>query len=260
MKDKRIIFITGAFVSNECWNHWSTFFAERGYTCDAPPWPCKNASVQELKKRWPVDGYLSDLTFSGLVDYYSDLVSHQPEKPIVIGHSLGGLIVQILVNRDEVTAGVAIHPAPPFSVFPYEFSFFRAGWKSLGLLTSMKQTYMMPFKDWQYAFVNGMSFQDQKEAYEKFAIPESKRVARGTLTGAAKVDFKKSHVPLLIVGGGTDHFIPAHLNRRNFGRYKDGNSVTEYKESEGRNHFVLGQPTWHEDADFISKWIKARVL
>ena len=107
-------------------------------------------------------------------------------------------MTQIIVNRDLAAAGVAIHPVPPLGVFPYEFSFLKAGWKALGLFSSLKKTYLMSFKDWQYAFVNGMPLKAQQEAYDKYTIPESKTVARGGLTSAAKVDFKKYHPPLLI--------------------------------------------------------------
>ena len=131
-----------------------------------------------------------------------------PEKPIVIGHSLGGLITQIIVNRGLAAAGVAIHSVPPFGVFPYEFSFLRAGWKALGLFTSLRETYLMSFADWQYAFVNGMTLDEQKSAYLQNTIPESKTVARGGLTKAAKVDFKKVHPPLLLTSGDKDNIIP----------------------------------------------------
>ncbi|MNE65517.1 hypothetical protein D3C80_1610000 [compost metagenome] len=145
---------------------------------------------------------------------------------------------------------------PPQGVFPYEFSFLKAGWKALGFLTSLDKTYLMSFEDWQYAFVNGMPLEYQKEQYEKLTIPESKRVARGGLTSAAHVDFEKSHPPLLITAGSEDNIIPPHLNHRNFERYKKNGSVLEYKEFEGRNHNILGQPIlWKEDADYILDWI-----
>ncbi len=86
-------------------------------------------------------------------------------------------------------------------------------------------------------------------------IPESKTVARGGLTNAAKVDFAKPHAPLLLTSGSTDHIIPAHLNLRNSKKYKKSDSVLDYKEFPGRNHFVVGQPTWKEDADYILNWI-----
>ncbi len=100
---------------------------------------------------------MAALTLAEVIDSYVKVVKSFPEKPIVIGHSLGGLMTQIIVNRDLAAAGVAIHPVPPLGVFPYEFSFLKAGWKALGLFSSLKKTYLMSFKDWQYAFVNGMA-------------------------------------------------------------------------------------------------------
>jgi pimeloyl-ACP methyl ester carboxylesterase len=115
----------------------------------------------------------------------------------------------------------------------------------------------MSFKDWQYAFVNGMPLEEQKIAYETYTIPESKTVTRGGLTDAAKVDFNKPHPPLLLTAGSTDHIIPAHLNQRNFKRYPQNGSIVEYKEFPGRNHFVLGQRGWEGDASFILNWINS---
>jgi pimeloyl-ACP methyl ester carboxylesterase len=252
---KNIVFITGAFVSHSCWDDWRSYFENEDFDTIAPAWPYKNATTTELRNRHPNDPYLAALTLNELIDHYTNIVKSFIDKPMVIGHSLGGLIAQILVNRDLVLAGVAIHSVPPLGAIPYEFSFLKSAWKSLGLFTSLKKTYLMSFKDWQYAFVNGMPLEEQKAAYEKYAIPESKSVARDVLTSAAIVDFTKPHPPLLLTSGSTDNIIPAHLNLRNFKKYIQNNSVLEYKEFEGRNHFVLGQPTWKEDADYILKWL-----
>jgi pimeloyl-ACP methyl ester carboxylesterase len=256
IKSKTIVFITGAFVSHTGWNQWKTYFESKGYTTVVPPWPFKDASTaEELRNRQPNDTDLAALTLTELVDHYANIVKSQPEKPIVIGHSLGGLITQIIVNRDLAVAGVAIHPVPPLGVFPYEFSFLKAGWKAMGLFTSLKKTYLMSFKDWQYAFVNGMPLAEQKAAYEQNTIPESKTVARGGLTSAAKVDFDKPHVPLLITSGSEDNIIPPHLNERNYKKYKQNGSVLDYQEFPGRNHYVVGQSSWKGDADFILSWL-----
>ena len=255
IKTKNIVFVTGAFVNSSSWDEWQSYFQAKGYTTTAPPWPFKNGTSDELRKKQPNDRDLAALTLTEVIDSYVKVVKSFPEKPIVIGHSLGGLMTQIIVNRDLAAAGVAIHPVPPLGVFPYEFSFLKAGWKALGLFSSLKKTYLMSFKDWQYAFVNGMPLKEQQEAYDKYTIPESKTVARGGLTSAAKVDFKKSHPPLLITSGSEDTIIPAHLNIRNYNRYVKNDSVLNYKEFPGRNHFVLGQPTWKEDADYILEWL-----
>lgn len=252
---KNIVFVTGAFVTNGCWDEWRTYFESKGYNTVAPPWPYKDDTANELRKRQPNDTALAALTLSEVIDSYAAVVKSYHNKPIVIGHSLGGLMTQIIVNRGLAAAGVAIHPVPPLGVFPYEFSFLKGGWKSLGLFTSLKKTYLMSLGDWQYAFVNGMPLSVQKSSYEQFTIPESKTVARGGLSKAAKVDFDKAHSPLLITSGSEDTIIPAHLNIRNFKRYPQNGSVVEYKEFAGRNHFVLGQDTWKEDADYIINWL-----
>ena len=257
---KTILFITGAFVGNNCWDSWRKYFEEKGYATSAPPWPHKNASVTELRSRHPHhDNELARLTIEELLDHYENIIKSLPEKPILIGHSYGGLMTQIFVNRGLAAAGIAIHPVPPLGVFPYEFTFLKAGWKSLGVFTDTDETYMMSFEDWQYAFVNGMPPDAQQAAYDTYTIPDSKTVSRGALSGAAKVDFKKPHAPLLITAGDTDHIIPAHLNLRNFNAYETEGSITDYKVFSGRNHFILGQSTWKEDADFIYEWIKNNV-
>lgn len=252
---KTVVFITGAFVTHHGWNEWKAYFESKGYTTLAPAWPFKDGTAAELRARKPNDKELAALTLAEVIDHYANIIKALPEKPIVIGHSLGGLITQIIVNRDLAAAGVAIHSVPPQGVFPYEFSFLKAGWKALGLFTSLDETYLMSFEDWQYAFVNEMPLEEQKAAYEANTIPESKTVARGGLTSAAHVDFDKPHVPLLLTAGSLDTIIPAHLNQRNFRAYKNNGSVLDYKEFEGRNHFVLGQSIWKEDADYILNWL-----
>lgn len=255
IQSKTIVFITGAFVGNNCWDEWKSFFENKGYTTVAPAWPKKNGSPEELRNRQPDVG-IASIRLAEVTAHFENFIRQLPGKPILIGHSIGGLIIQILLQRNIAVAGVAIHSVPPLGVFTFKWSFFKASWGPLGFFTSTKKSFLMNFKQWQYAFTNGMTCDEQTEAYYNFAIPESKLVVRDGLTKAAKVDFKKPHDPLLIVSGSTDNFIPASLNYSNYKKYKDTNSVTDYKEFKGRNHFVLGQPTWKEDATYINEWIE----
>ncbi|MGV3603121.1 MAG: alpha/beta hydrolase [Dyadobacter fermentans] len=256
MKTKNILFVTGAFVTHHCWDEWRVYFEARGYSTVAPAWPFKDAPAAELRARQPHDIDLARLTLAELVDHFADIAKSFPEKPIIIGHSLGGLITQILLNRDLAAAAVAIHSVPPQGIIPYEFSFLKSTWGALGLFTSLDETYLMPFDTWQYAFVNEMPLDEQQKAYDLLTSPESKRVARGGLTSAAAVDFDKPHAPLLLTSGSLDNIIPAHLNNRNYERYKKNGSILEYKEFPGRNHHVLAQAGWESDADYVLHWIK----
>ena len=149
-----------------------------------------------------------------------------------------------------------IHSVPPQGVLATKFSFYKATWGPLGFFTSAKKTFLMSFEQWQYAFTNGMTLSEQQKSYIDNVIPESKAISRDGLTSAAKIDFKKPHVPLLFVAGDKDNIMPSSLNYSNYKRYTYSNSITDFKEFKNRNHFVLGQDTWEENAAYILNWIK----
>ena len=255
---KSVLFITGAFVSNSCWDEWRKYFEAEGYSTIAPAWPHKDATAEELRNRHP-DPFIAGNRLSMLVDHYESIARQLPGKLILIGHSIGGLTVQLLLQRGIGDAGVAIHSVPPQGVFTFKLSFLKAGWRALGFFTSAKKSYLMSYTQWQYAFTNGMDSEAQTESYYQYAIPESKLIVRDTITAAAKINFNKPHAPLLFVAGSNDHSIPASLNYSNYRKYRHSNSVTEYKEFSGRNHFVLGQPTWKENADHILEWLRRQL-
>lgn len=251
---KTVLFITGAFVGNNCWDEWRLYFESKGYKTLAPPWPQKDAPPEELRNRYPAQDIAAN-RLTSLTEYYATIAAKQPEKPILIGHSIGGLIVQLLLQRGLGVAGVAIHSVPPQGIFTFKFSFLKAGWGPLGFFSSSRNSFLMSFRQWQYAFTNGMSCEDQKQSYYKFVVPESKLIVRDTVTKAAKINWQNPHAPLLLISGSDDHFVPAGLNYSNYKKYKKSNSITAYKEFKGRNHFVLGQQTWEEDANYIITWL-----
>ncbi|MHA4847241.1 alpha/beta hydrolase [Flavitalea antarctica] len=252
---KTIVFVTGAFTSNKVWDAWRVFFEARGYITIAPPYPYKDASAGVLRRRHP-DVLLASVHLSQVIEHYASVIQQLPEKPVLIGHSLGGLVTQVLINRDLAVAGVAIHSFPPQGVVPYELTFWRSWWKVLCPFTSKTETYLMSFKTWQYFFTNGMALDEQTTTYINLLVPESKLILKNSLLAKIAIDFKKPHVPLLLLGGSADKSIPASLNRRNFKMYRCKDSVTDFKVMRGRNHFVVCQPTWRQDAAYILAWLE----
>jgi len=252
---KTILFITGAFVSNDCWREWQLFFEKKGYQTFAPAWPYKNETADVLRRQAP-ESDIAKQRLADLTAYFADFALALPEKPIIIGHSMGGLITQLLMQRNLAVAGIAIHSLQPKDVLTFKFSFYKAGWGPLGFFTSVKKSFLMSFRQWQYAFTNGMSFDEQKEAYYRLLTPESKLLVRDAITDAAKVDFTAPHVPLLFIAGSCDRFIPASLNHTNYSKYKDKDSRKSFKIFEGRNHYVLGQPGWEEVAGYTNNWLE----
>jgi len=254
MITQNILFITGAFVSHTCWDDWRQYFESKGFATAAPAWPHKDAPSEELRNRQP-DRNIASNRLADLVDYFAVQAQKFTEPPILIGHSIGGLVAQLLIQRNIGRMAVAIHSVPPQGVMTFKLSFLKSGWRALGFFTPTDESYMMSFKTWTYAFVNGMSCEEQKEAYYKFAIPESKLIVRDTTSNVGHIDFSTPHAPLLFIAGSTDNCIPSSLNYSNYKRYSHTGSVTEFKELKGRNHFVLGQSSWPETAETIHAWI-----
>jgi len=100
-----------------------------------------------------------------------------------------------------------------------------------------------------------MSFEEQKEFYEKLVIPESKLILRDILTNTAKVNFRKKHEPLLFISGSADTIISPPLNYSVFKKYRNVYSITCYKEFKGKSHLVLVQSDWENVALFITEWL-----
>lgn len=256
---KTIAFIHGAFVSKHCWDRWVDRYQARGYTCVPIEYPGRDKSVAELKAT-PNDPILGTLTIETVIDHHVRVIKALPEKPIVIGHSFGGLLTQLMVQRDLAAAAVAIDSVPPQGVITLAWSFIRSLWPVVNPLIPASRPYYMPFEDFQYAFGNDLSLEEQRAGYDADIVPESRRFGRGGLSAAARVDFKRRRAPLLMIAGEKDHIMPASLNRKNYRRYRKSPSVTDFKEFPGRAHYsIIGAKGWEEVADYALDWaVKAR--
>ena len=251
---RTVVFIHGNFVSSRCWDAWVPRVQQRGFNTVAVAYPGRDKPVEWLRAN-PDGAFLGSLTLDKVADHHAKAIQSLGEKPIIIGHSFGGLITQLMVQRDLAAAAVAIDSAPPQGVLTPAWSFFRAAFPVLNPFVPATRPYLMTFEEWQYAFVNGMPLDQQREAYDRYAVPESRRLARGALSRAGRVDFRRAHAPLLLIAGEKDHIIPAALNRENYRRYAKSPSPTEYKEFPGRTHYsVIAGPGWEEVADYALDW------
>ncbi len=217
MKSKTVVFIHGMYMNPLCWEKWIDPFDARGFKSIAPPWPGHNGPVQELRQH--PDPELGNLTLSHVIDFYSEFIRGLDQKPILIGHSMGSLVVQCLLQMDMAVAGVAIDSAPPMGVLTASWSFLKSNWPHINPFAPLSEPMEMTFERFQYTFVNTFPLQEQHAAYDRYVVPESRRVPRESLT--TRIDFHKPHVPLLLVAGSNDNIIPASLNKVNSRRYKD---------------------------------------
>lgn len=254
-KSRHIVLIHGNFVNNRGWSAWKERYEARGYTVHTPANPGHQGVPQSLRDRVHPD--LANTGFVEVVENLERFIDELPEKPLVVGHSMGGVAAMKLVERDKAVAGVSIHGAPPKNVFPAPFQTLRAVFPAIGLLSFGKTWLGSP--DWyNYAFFNTLSEDERAAAYEANAVPESYKINRSLLFNAfSRVDFSKPHAPLFFLGGTSDHIFPAKFTRRIAGQYRDESSRVDVKIYEGRSHFTVGEPGWERVADDILGWYES---
>src|SRR3989304_8979419 len=130
MKTKTIVLIHGMFMNNLCWENWIPRYQAKGYRVLAPTWPGRDQPVETLRENRP-DPALAKLKLSDVVEHMTGVIQSLDEKPALIGHSMGGLVVQLLLQRDLAVAGAAIDPAPPLGVFTSKWSFFKSNFPAI---------------------------------------------------------------------------------------------------------------------------------
>lgn len=252
INSKTIVFVHGLFLNHQSWANWVSFFEEKGYTCYAPSYPLDNDTPAGLWKNTPPE--LGKIDFEVVFNHYEKFIDSLPEKPIIIGHSMGGLIAQKLVESEKAEAAICISTAAPKGVMTTKWSFLKS---NFGLLNPFKgNSVYYPTKKWfHYAFANTMDRTASDNYFEQFVTPESRNIPRGTLKSFAKINFKQSHVPLLFITGSEDHIIPSSLVKKNFKKYKEDTGTKELKIFEGRGHLICMDEKWREVAIFTLNWI-----
>ena len=248
----QIVFIHGMYMNGHSWQPWVERASARGFVCHTPSWPYHQGDPAALRTQ--IDPALGSLTFGAVTKHFKAFIDTLPERPILIGHSIGGLVVQKLVNDGYAAAGVSISPAPPRGVFTLDPHFFRANFPHANPLAGNGPVLMTP-KRFRYTFCNTMSAQASDEAFERYVVPESRNVPRSTLTSQASIDFRKPHVPLLVISGDSDHLTPLPMIKSNVKAYKASGSVLEFRQFTNRSHFICNQDGWQEVADASFDWL-----
>jgi pimeloyl-ACP methyl ester carboxylesterase len=256
-----IVFIHGAWVTPQCWEKMQRYFQARGYTCLAPTWPHKDRPIDELRRTPPPA--LAGLGVTEIVDHFERIIRGLDKPPILIGHSFGGLFVQMLLDRGLGTAGVAIDPAPPRGVLPVQWSVYKSNAGILFTWRGWKKIVHMSFRQFRYAFVNTMSPAEQRAAYEQHVVPETGRIffqagfALLDPRRATRVNFQNAtRAPLLLIQGGSDHVVAPGVVRSNFKKYRGSLARTDCKLFPGRCHWIIAQEGWEEVAEYIADWLR----
>ena len=254
-----LMLIHGAWLASGSWENFVGYFRERGFEVSAPEWPRKQGGVEELREDADeVEG----LGLTEIVDHYESLIRALDEPPVLIGHSFGGLIVELLLDRGLGRAGVAMSPAPPKGILVLPFSSLKAASPTLAHPSKRHGVVPLTLEEFIYGFVNTFSPEDAAAAYEKYAVPETGQIfyeagfANFHLHPPTEVHFKSGdRSPLLIVGAEKDHTVPASLSHKQYEKYEKSEAQTDYIEFPGRPHLMMVAEGWEEIAGQIEGWL-----
>lgn len=242
------------FMTPKCWWKWINFFTQIGYECMAPPWPLHEAEPEQLRAYVP-EG-MGDLTLAEVLAEMEKTVRTCAEPPIVIGHSVGGLIAQVLVNKGLVEAGVAMSSVAPNAMLSFEWTFLRSTAPILNPLTGNTVQEITPERFHQM-FANVLDEEKARLEWENYAVHESRNVLRTSLGEAGHVDLTRGHVPLLLVSGLEDKIVPPSLVKKNFDAYDGSGGARSMRLFPGHGHHICNEPEWEKVASYVDDWLNA---
>lgn len=247
-----ILFIHGMFQNPKSWTNWVTFFKARDYECIAPAWPLHEGEPADLRS-FPPD-QLGDLELQDVINLMQDIAGSVEGKLIIIGHSVGGLIAQLLVNRGFAKMAVAISSVAPNAMLSFDWGFLK---NSILITNPFRDDspFVMDPESFHSSFANTLSAEESEELWTKYAVNDSRNVLRDCMSEDGHIDLETPHAPLLFISGSGDEIIPPSLNQKNVEAYEDSNSITEFKEFPARGHAICIQPGWEEVAEYIATWL-----
>lgn len=257
-----VLFIHGLWIHASAWRPWQDLFAQHGYQVAAPGWPGDSATVAETRAN---PGALNDIGIAAIVDHYATLIGSPAVKPVVIGHSFGGLIAQKLLASGHAAAAVAIDPAPIKGVKALPLAQLRSAAPVLGNPANRRRTVSLTAKQFRYAFGNALSPEESDALHAAWTIPGPGRplfedaAANFFPHSAAKVDTDPAQRgPLLLTSGTVDHTVPLKVSREVFRRYAKGQSDNDFHEFEGRGHSLTIDSGWRDVADVTLAWLSGK--
>ena len=149
-----VLFIHGLWIHSSAWRPWQDLFEAKGYATSAPGWPGDGDTVQATRDD---PDPLNEVGILDICEHYAALIEAMPVRPVVVGHSFGGLIAQELLANQYAAAAVAIDPAPIKGVKVLPFAQLRSGLPVLGNPANKKRTVSLTAKQFRYSFGNALT-------------------------------------------------------------------------------------------------------
>ena len=259
-----IVFIHGLWLHATSWNPWLEVFSTAGFAPIAPGWPGEPATVAEARQHpEAVAGFGID----EVTGHYKALIDQLDTKPVLIGHSFGGMIAEKLLGDDYGSAAIAIDAAQIKGVLPLPLSSLRSTLPVFKNPANKERAVSLTADEFRYSFGNALPAHQSDELHERWTIPSPGKplfqaaVANFSPHSPAKVDTDNStRGPLLLIMGGQDHTVPEAITQATLKQYRHSTAVTELVELADRGHSLTIDAGWHQVADTCLTWLTVQGL
>src|SRR4029079_483958 len=165
-----VVFVHGLWLLPNSWDRWREMFEGAGYTTLAPGWPDDPETTAEANATPEV---FAKKSVGQIADHFESVIRTLTKKPVIIGHSLGGLLTQILAGRGLAEVSVAIDPAPFRGVLPLPISALKSASPVLHNPPNRHRAIPLTYDQFRFGFANAVGEDEAKELYERFAAPPS---------------------------------------------------------------------------------------
>jgi non-heme chloroperoxidase len=257
-----VVFVHGLWLHGTSWGPWEDLFREAGYEPVAPGWPGDSATVEETRRD---PGKVAGYGIDDVVEHYAQIARALDTRPIVIGHSFGGLIAQRLLGQDLATAAVAIDAAPIKGVLSLPISALRVASIALRSPSNRNLAVSLTPEQFRYGFGNALSERESAELYERWNVPSPGKplfeaaLANFTPKSPAQVNVhNKTRGPLLLTAGGQDHTVPRAITTSTRKLYHKSPAITDFVEFPDRGHSLTIDSGWREVAQYAVDWLQKR--
>ena len=247
-----VIFIHGMWCTGAAWKRITDLMTPRGYDCHALTLP-----GHEPARDQPLT--VGPLSLRSYLAYLEDYVARQNFKqpPIIIGHSMGGLLAQQLAARTRPLALVLLTPAPPAGIMALTWSNLVAFWRVLLRWGGWRKSHKPSFERVQASVLNTVPVEQHRAAYEAL-VHESGRVVYEIglwpldFSGASAVDSAAVRCPVYVVSAEHDKLTPPSVVRRVAARY----ATASQRYYLGRGHWVIDDEETEEMVNGIVSWLR----
>ena len=260
--------IHGLWMTPKSWDTWTERFRAAGHDVIVPGWPgIDDRSVEDIRSNpEPLKG----IGLKQIADHYEAIIRGLPEKPIIMGHSFGGVIMQMLADRGLGVAYVGVEPGQTAGVTTLPLSTLWTGTPILSNPFGRNGAKPLSKRHFHFTFGNDLTHAESDKLWKEYAVNSYNRVFFEGVTsvlnekgGVTHVDYGRTdRAPLLILTGEIDHVVPPAIGRAVVKKYRNTGSpaIVEYKEFPGRTHRIVSQDGWEEVADYALEWATSHAL